>query len=161
MNRFVLVALLILLVARSSDAWAQPSWARLDEASRAAAGATMPVLVYVHAPGCGPCLKMEREVFPHVAPLLDRFARARLDLDDSESRLVIDDVALSPAEWAHRLGANATPTFIFLEPGGGVITRTSGYTDTRGFALLLAYVATGAYRHARFEAYVEQAGGRP
>lgn len=160
MNFLVLSALLMLLVAPGSDVWAQPIWARLDEALAKAAGEAMPVLVYVHAPGCGPCLKMERDVFPRVTPLLGRFARAGLDLDDRESRITVGEVTLSPAEWALRLGAEATPSFVLLAPGGSVITRVTGYTEERGFGLLLAYVATGAYRHADFGAYVEQAGGR-
>lgn len=160
MNRLVLNALLMLLVVPGGDAWAQPTWARLDEALAEAAGRSKPVLVYVHAPGGGPCLKMERDVFPKVAPLLGRFARAGLDLDDRESRVIVGDMTLSPAEWALRLGAEATPSFVLLAPDGSVITRVMGYTEERGFALLLAYVATGAYRHAGFEDYVEQAGMR-
>ncbi len=128
-------------------------WLSLPEALQQAKATQRPVLVYVSAPWCGPCLKMENEVFAEVKPLLKRFVLAGLDYDDNESSVTAYGNTNSPFGWAMHYGAEATPTFILLTPTGSVVTRASGFIETRGFSLLLAYVATGAYRHTSFEDY--------
>lgn len=128
-------------------------WLSLDVAAEEARGGKKPLLLYVHAPWCGPCLKMERDVFSEVEPLLKRFALAALDYDDNESSITAYGITRTPFGWATHYGAEATPTFILLTPTGSIITRASGYIDTRGFSLLLSYVATRAYNHTSFEDY--------
>lgn len=164
MPRFLLLWLLCAGLLGISEARAQEApltWNRLPEAFRQAQQEEQPVLVYVHAPWCGPCLRMERAVFPEVAPLLRQFARAGLDFDDHESRLAWGGQAQSPFAWARHFGVEATPGFVFLEPDGAVLTRMTGYLDAEAFGLLLAYVATGAYRHASFEEYVRRTRQEP
>lgn len=144
-----------------STAPAQPApsltWDSLPDALTQARQETRPVLVYAAAPWCGLCRRMERDVFPAVRPLLDRFARARLNYDDHETRLAISGRMQSPFAWARDLGIDATPGFALLEPDGTRITHVTSYLDAASFSLLLAYVATGAYRHASFEAYAARA----
>ena len=158
------IILLVLLLSAgtplesAAQAAAEPgSWRTLPEALEAAAQSRRPVLVYVHAPWCGPCRRMERTVFPEVEPLLARFERARLDFDDHEARIELGGVARSPFEWARRFGADSTPAFVLLDADGVVVTQSTGFLDARSFGLLLAYVATGAYRHATFEHYARRA----
>ena len=129
------------------------TWLTLTQATEEARMENKPILVYVHAPWCGPCLKMEKEVFPEVEVLLNRFALAELDYDDNETSIKAYGHTSSPIEWAIRYGAEATPTFILLTPSGAVVTRASGFIDTKGFSVLLAYVATKAYNHTSFEEY--------
>lgn len=129
-------------------------WQSLPAAFEEARHESKPILVYVHAPSCGPCLKMEEEVFPEVAPLLDHFARGRLNFDDNESTLNVLGNTRSPLAWAMHFGAAATPSFVLLTPAGDLVTTVSGFVEPRGFELLLAYVSTNAYKHASFEHYV-------
>lgn len=136
-------------------------WQPLPQALAAAAQARQPVLIYVHAPWCGPCRRMERDVFPEVAPLLDRFALAGLDADDYDTRIEVDGVTQSPFGWARHFGADATPAFVLLDADGALITRTTGFLDADRFSLLLAYVATGAHRHASFDDYVRRTTQTP
>ena len=140
---------------------ADPAWQTLPEALAAARQSGRPVLVYVHARSCGPCRRMERTAFRDagVRALLGRFALARLDLDDHESTLVVGGRRDSPFGWARQIGAEATPSFVFLAPDGTPITRASGYVATERFARLLAFVATGAHRRMDFGAYVRETGG--
>ena len=142
--------LFALVIASTLDA---TRWQTLTEAADEARIEHKPVLVYVHAPWCGPCLKMEKEVFPEVEPLLKRFALAELDYDDNESSIAAYGEVQSPFNWAVRYGAEATPTFVLLTSTGSVITRASGFIDIRGFSILLSYVATNAYNHSSFEDY--------
>lgn len=136
-------------------------WQPLPQALAAAAQAGQPVLIYVHAPWCGPCRRMERDVFPDAVPLLRRFALAGLDFDDHDTRIEIDGVTQSPFAWARYFGADATPAFVLLDPDGTVITRTTGFLDADRLSLLLAYVATGAHRHVSFDDYVRRTTQTP
>jgi thioredoxin-related protein len=160
-----LLTVLLSLGSPASPAWLVPAdtlgWQALPRALAAAAAHGRPVLLYVDAPWCGPCRRMERDVFPEVGPLLERFSRARLAFDDHEAQITVGPVTQSPAAWARHFGAEATPTFVLLDPAGAVITRATGFLDVPAFGLLLAYVATGAYRHAPFEDYADRAAQRP
>lgn len=132
-------------------------WQTLPDALEQAATTGQPILLYVYAPWCGPCRQMERDVFPQTTALLNRVSLVRLDFDDHESRVYAKNQMLSPFDWARHYGAESTPTFIFVDAAGTVITRATGSLDTKSFSLLLAYIATGAYRHATFSEYVAQA----
>ena len=152
---------LLLSVCFSVDAHAQEedlplAWSSLSNALEQGRREGRPTLVYVQAPWCGPCRKMEREVFPEVRPLLERLARAELDYDEHEVRLRLGEQTRSPSAWARHFGVDATPGFVLLAEDGALITSVTGFLQAEAFGLLLAYVATGAYRHASFEDYVEQ-----
>jgi len=165
MRRPLTSILLLLLASGAARAQAPdaPRWHDLPAALAAARAEGRPVLVYVHALWCGPCRRMERTVFaePGVRPLLARFALARLDYGDHSTPLTIGGQTRSPAGWARHLGADATPAFVLLRSDGTGITRMSGYIGAARFGRLLAYVATGAYRHASFEAYLRHAHSPP
>lgn len=158
--RFVAPNILLLLSLWPGSLQAQPasapSWASLPQAWEAAQAAERPLLLYIHAAWCGPCLQMERDVFPEAAPLLRRFALAKLDFDDHETPLLFEGRTQSPFAWARHFGASAPPAFVLLDADGILLTRTTGALDARSFTLLLAYVATGAHRHTPFEAYIRQ-----
>ena len=152
----MLMHVLILVMALHS--WGPDSsntieWLSLTAAVDEALEKEKPILVYVHAPWCGPCLQMERDVFPEVKPLLNRFALAGLNFDDNESLISAFEFARSPFEWATYFKAESTPTFILITPDGSIITRVAGYIDTQEFSVLLAYIATNAYKHSSFEDY--------
>lgn len=134
------------------------AWQTLPQALENMATTRRPVLIYVQAPWCGPCRRMERDVFPPLTPLLARFILARLDFDEHDAQFELNGVTQSAAAWARHLGADTTPCFIFLDRNGSVITRTTGFIEPQGFGLLLAYVATGAQRHTTFAEYVRRAG---
>lgn len=133
-------------------------WLSLPEAISIAAEEDRPILVYAKAPWCGPCKKMEREVFPNISPLLNRFVLAKLDFDDHELQVSVAGKQLSPFEWARHLGIDVTPGFALMKPDGKIITQFTGFRDQREMSLALAFVVTGAYRHGTFESYLIQAG---
>lgn len=130
-------------------------WRPFDEATERAAVEQRPLLVYVQAAWCGPCRLLERAVFPEVASLMERYVLTKLDYDDHDARLALAGERLSPFEWSRALGAKATPTIVLLAPDGTVIVRSTGYRAATEIGLLLAYVATGAYRHATLDTYLD------
>lgn len=142
--------------APDAEAFGSDAWVSLPVAFAQAHADDRPVLVFVEAPWCGPCLRMKQDVFPAVQPLLERFARASLRFDDHDTRLTLGGRTQSPAAWARHFGIEATPGFVLLGPEGEVITRVTHAVDAEAFATVLAYVVTGAYRYASFEHYAAQ-----
>ena len=116
-----------------------PAWATFPEALAQAQAEARPVLVYVQAAWCGPCRRLERDTFsdPAVRTRLDRFALARLTFDDRDRRQRVGPHRLSEAEWAARLGADATPCLVFLSPQGAVLGRHTGFLPPAGLTPIL------------------------
>lgn len=134
----------------------EPLWLSFDEGLEWAAAEQRPLFVYVQAAWCGPCRLLERTVFPELAPLMKRFILTRLDFDDHDAPVKSGSIGVSPFERSLLLGAQATPAIVLLAPDGTLIARSTGYRSADELGLLLAYVATGAYRHATLQAYLQQ-----
>ena len=135
-------ALLVVLTAPA------PDWRPLPDALAAGRASGRPVLVYVQAVWCGPCRLLERDTFadPAVAAWLDRFALARLTVDDRDRGHRVDGRRLSEAGWAAHLGADATPTLVWLSPDGAVLGRHTGYLPPEGLLPVLDAALAAAAR---------------
>tara|TARA_Y100000994_G_C15377692_1_gene311862 strand:- start:196 stop:546 length:351 start_codon:yes stop_codon:yes gene_type:complete len=97
---------------------------------------------------------METTVLPEVRSILAQLTLAKLDFNDRSTSLRIDDLALSPFEWARKYGLGATPGFVLIDPQGRHILSRAGLLDVEAFGLFLAYGSTGAYRYGSFREYV-------
>lgn len=120
--------LALLLITTGSSI---PGWSSLSEALHLAAEEGKPVVVYVSAPWCGPCLRLERETFmnKYVQERLSRVARAGLRIDGHDRIQRIAGYRLSEAEWAVQLGIESTPALVFLSPDGTVLGIHQGFID--------------------------------
>jgi thioredoxin-related protein len=149
MNRLLLLFVLCLPVQLR----AQPDgWQPLGQAFERAAQSGTPILVYVDASWCGPCVRMERETFadPSIAARLDGFARARLGLNAYDAPVRVGGYRMSEADWAARLGATSTPTLILLSSDGAVLARHTGFLPPDGLAPLLdAVLISTSHRSPR------------
>lgn len=130
----------VLVLVGAAAAQPAQAWRTLPEALALAQADARPALVYVQAAWCGPCRRLERETFtdPTVSAALNRFALARLTVDDRDRVQVVGPYRLSEAEWAARLGADATPTLVLLAPDGAVLGRHTGFLPPSGLLPLLA-----------------------
>ncbi|MDX1531816.1 MAG: thioredoxin family protein [Rhodothermales bacterium] len=129
----------LLLVASAAAAQPALPWGSFPAALADAAASGRPVLVYAYADWCAPCHRLERETFADAAVRgrLARFALARLDFDDRESAQQVGPYRLSPAAWAERLGAEATPALVFLTADGAVLGRVAGFLEPAALLPLL------------------------
>ena len=151
---------LALLLGVASPALAQtsgaaPDWLSFSEAIAAAEQSGKPILIYVYAPWCSACKKMEADVYTLAdlqAYLGDRFEIGRLNLATTDDRIDFRGYTLSSAEMS--------PTAVFLESNGDFITRLSGYQDGTEFQHVLRFIATGAYREQSYLEYMGRTSQR-
>ena len=107
----------------SEAEWNSAKWlTSLDEARAAAAKSNKLIFVDFMAEWCGPCKKMEKDLFP-----TDRFKALT-----KKVVLLKIDVDLQPAV-AKAYGIEAMPTQMVLNAKGEVVSKTVGYGDPSGF----------------------------
>lgn len=133
------------------------AWPSFDEAITSAAESQKPILIDIYAPWCGWCRRMQEEVYGNrmlAAFVRENFEYGRLNLDDSQTEHSFREYVLSSQELGYALGAQGTPTTVFMESNGDYITKLDGYWALEPFGKAVRYIASGAYEEMTFERYV-------
>lgn len=141
------VALFILLVsalvyhgavesahAQDPPSAASEAWPALEEALQTASRTQRPVLVYVHAPWCAPCLRLERDVFPHLDAELGSLVKAAVDLSNRPE----PGFGEPTLEWVRRFGLDVPPSFALLQPDGEFVAAMTGFRTAPELRLFLS-----------------------
>lgn len=165
MSRFPILAALLAL---SGPALAQndasvvpedaPDWVSMEEAIAAAQAEDKLILVYGYASWCGFCVRFDREVFTDdtvQAYVNEHYAPVRLDLESQET-MQFYDAEVTGAQLGTAMGISGTPTSVFVDSDGALITKFPGWTDPETFLYVLEYVHGEIYETTPFEAYLEQ-----
>lgn len=118
------------------------------------------VLLVFEMEGCPFCRRMRETVFSR-KDVQDYFRRHFLVFTVD----VLGDVSVQDfrgremreKDFARETAVRSTPTFVFVDPSGEVVTRYSGATRTPAeFLALGQFVVDGAYRSQSFEQYLRR-----
>ena len=160
MLRTVLVPTLLTLLfcvdAHAQNDASSAEWLSFSEALAAAEVSGRPILVDVFAPWCPWCQRLQSDVYPDEKIqeyLKKNFEIARLDIEDKENTIEFKGYTLTAAELASGLGAEATPTTVFLAANGDYITRLPGFIEADEFIHVLKYIGSGAFESQPFKEY--------
>lgn len=120
----------------------------LQAEARAAGAEGRQLAIFLTLPDCPGCLEMERTV--HRDSLLEKRFKRRfrtVHIDISRPAPIIDPAGLSvtPADFAKRLRAVATPSFAFFDGKGTVLYRYTGNLDVAGLGALGQFVTSATY----------------
>ncbi|WP_079435735.1 thioredoxin fold domain-containing protein [Zoogloea sp. LCSB751] len=152
-----MAALLLAGLAASGTASAalfERSTNDLQTEVRSAAANGRQLAVLLTMPDCPGCREMEKKVFHNAAlekTFAAQFASARVDITQESSLIEPSGKTSSPAQWATRLHAVGTPSFVFLDKQGQVLYRYTGALTAKDFRQLTKYVAGGHYEHHPFQ----------
>ena len=130
-----------------------------EEALREAARLDKKVLVFVDAPWCGWCKKMDEAFFEdssYMAQLAEHFVPARLGIDDRETMIRFNGYRMSAADWCDRMDVTETPATVFLDSEGRLITVFPSYAEPDFYASLLKYIGSDAYESVSFEDFLAE-----
>ena len=148
---------LLLVVGVGREGHAQSlEWRGFEAALSAADSTGRFVMVAVSAPWCGWCHKMRNEVYPSPGVrrcLADAFVVTRLNRDDTETTYRYRGRRRTPRALASAFGTEGVPATVLLSPQGDYLLHLSGFMEPAVLWTVLAYLATGAYRHTSFEAF--------
>lgn len=133
-----------------------PEWLPMEAAIASAEQDGKLMLVYGYAAWCGFCVRFDREVFTDDAVqayLAEHFAVTRLDIEDT-TKVQFHDADVTGAELGRAMAISGTPTNVFVDAEGALITKLPGYTDPETFLYALQYVREEAYETTPFDAYL-------
>ncbi|RLT20544.1 MAG: DUF255 domain-containing protein [Planctomycetota bacterium] len=125
--KFLFSALIFAATASSCQAQVHGWHAAFEQARTAAESGGQPVLIHFHAWYCGPCQRMDREVFAD--------AQVQQALANGMASVKVD-VTQEP-ELATRCGATSVPRDVVMFPDGKIETLNVGYMQKPQYLNLL------------------------
>lgn len=132
-----------------------------DAGMRQAREAAKPILLYFGRYGCAWCDHVNRKTFtdPGLKQLLtENYALIYVDAEGGKRIRLPSGERLTEGELGARLGAFATPLFVFMTPEGRVIAKIPGFKTVADFQDYDRYVRGGHYRQ---QTLLEFLGSKP
>ena len=124
-------AVLIGVTAATCQAQSEGWQAGYEQARTAAESSGQPLLLHFHAWYCGPCQRMDREIFadPQVQrALMDGLTSVKVDVTHEP-------------DLASRCGATSVPRDVVMFPDGTIETLNAGYMQKAQYLILLRSIA--------------------
>lgn len=132
-----------------------------DAGLRLARVENRPILLYFGRYGCAWCDHTNRKTFvdPGLKKLLsEHYALIYADAESGRRIRLASGERVTEAELGTRLGAFATPLFVFMSPTGELIAKIPGYKTVDDFLAYDRYVRGG---HHREKSLAEFLAGKP
>lgn len=121
----------LLLLARTVSA-GQPGWiSSYSEARSRADQLNMPLLIHFHAWYCGPCQRMNREVF----------SSSSVQSELQEGLVAVEVDVTQDQELARQYGVSTVPRDVVVFPDGTVETLKTGFVPRSSYLQMLSSIA--------------------
>jgi len=120
-----------------------------------------PILLYFGRYGCAWCDHVNRKTFSDPGlkqRLSDNYALIYVDAEGGKRIRLPSGERLTEGELGARLGAFATPLFVFMTPEGKVVAKIPGFKTVADFQDYDRYVRGGHYRK---QTLLEFLGSKP
>jgi thioredoxin-related protein len=134
-----------------------PGWRSMNDAITAAQATDRLLVLHAYTVWCGWCARMDRETYTDDAVqayMAEHYEATRLDLE-SEEVVSFFDRTLAMAALGDALQVSGTPTTVFVDSDGSLITKMPGFQDAETFLFALRYVKEEAYVQVSFSEYIE------
>ncbi len=136
-----------------TTAWADPPagypFLGHDAGMRQAQAENKPVLLYFGRYGCAWCDHVNRKTFsdPGLKQLFsENYVLVYVDAEGGKRIRLPSGERLTEGELGAKLGAYATPLFVFMTPDGQVVAKIPGFKTVDDFKDYDRYVRGGYYR---------------
>ena len=161
-GRSVLAAILLVL-ATAAQADPPPGYPFVDHDSgmKRAQQEARPILLYFGRYGCAWCDHVNRKTFsdPGLKQLFsDNYVLIYVDAESGRRIRLPSGERLSEGELGARLGAFATPLFVFMTAEGKVVAKVPGFKTVEDFRDYDRYVRGGHYQK---QTLLEFLGNKP
>ena len=134
-----------------------PAWKPVAEAVELAEADGRLLLVHAYTVWCGWCARMDRETYADdaiQAYLAEHYVSTRLDLESDEV-VPFFEYEVPMRVLGDALQISGTPTSVFVDSDGSLITKMPGFVPADQFLLALQYVREEAYELQSFEEFIE------
>jgi len=155
--------LLGLLMLVASAAWADPppgyDFVEFNAGVARAKAENKPIFLYFGRYGCAWCDHVNRKTFsdPELKQLYsDHYVLVYVDSEGGKRLRLATGERLTEAELGTRLGAFATPLFVYLSPDGKVLAKVPGFKTVADFRDYDRYI-TG--KHYETQTLMQFLGG--
>ena len=141
-------------------AWFKESFLDLSEDVAEAAEAGKRVMLYFHQDGCPYCAKLLQDNFADrdiAQASQDNFDSIAINIWGDRDVTDIEGKETTEKEFAAALRVQYTPTLLFLDEQGKVVSRINGYFPPHGFKLVLEYVAGKQEKNLTLNEYLAKA----
>ncbi len=151
----------VLVIPAHAEAPAGYDFVDYDTGLRRAQVENKPVLLYFGRYGCAWCDHTNRKTFtdPEIKAIYQtHYSLVYVDAEGGKRLRLPSGERITEAELGARLGAYATPLFVFLTPQGKLIAKIPGYKTVQDFKDYDRYVRGG---HHERQSLLEFLGNRP
>lgn len=160
-----LLRALALCAALVPPAWADPpagyGFTDFDTGLRRARAEDKPILLYFGRYGCAWCDHTNRRTFSDAglrAIYTSHYVLVYVDAEGGRRLRLPDGERVTEAELGTRLGAYATPLFVFMTPQGQLIMKIPGFKTVQDFLDYDRYVRGGHHLRQTLQEFL---GSRP
>jgi thioredoxin-related protein len=156
---------LLAMVLAFFPAWADPPkgypFTDFDTALRHARADHKPIFLYFGRYGCAWCDHTNRVTFvnPDIRRIYsDNYELVYVDAEGGKRLTLPSGERITEADLGSRLGAFATPLFVYMTPEGHIVAKVPGFKTVQDFKDFDRYVRGGYYKTQTLAQFLE--GGK-